>query len=431
MIFKYFFYMSDSNGPVNYEDMEEIKMILLGEAGCGKTSIISRYTLDKFDSNYFTTYSSTFLTKIFEYKGKKYNINIWDTVGQEKFRSLTKIFIKGTKICLFVYDITNKHSFEELTYWLDQAKQIADKDVVLGMAGNKNDLIMKQQVNDKDAMNFAEQNNIIFGQTSAAKNKSSVDTLIDKLIIKYIENKNPSLASSQTEETNIKLDSNITEPKKNSCSFLEFTKNLFKSKKKEVKKSEEKKVWSFISKPNDKNPIGKIKISVVGEVNVGKTNLCKVLFNEKYIQSQEEKKKNKIFSKTLCYNDKYFDAEINDFAKGEGNVELIKNSDIIICLYVLNDENSYSELLNYWYPFIKKNNENKNTIVGIAENKNDLKNEGGVEFEVDIEKSNNAIKEALNIDNDIIFEKISCKTNLNINKFFQRIITKYIENQNK
>lgn len=417
--------MTESKEGVNFDDMEEIKMILLGEAGCGKTSIISRYTLDKFDSNYFTTYSSTFLTKIFDYKGKKYNINIWDTVGQEKFRALTKIFIKGTKICLFVYDITNKHSFEEISFWLDQAKQIADKDVVFGMAGNKNDLIIQQQVNDKDAIKFAQDNNIIFGQTSAAKNKSSVDSLLDKLIIKYLENSHPDLAEENNEEARIKLDAKTnTEPKKESCSFF---KNLFKSKKKEEKKLE-KKVWSFISKPNDKKATQKIKICIVGDVNVGKTNLCKVLFNEKYIDtSQNEKKDNMVYNKTLCYNDKYFDAEIIDFAMGEGDVELFKNSDIIICLYVLNNESSYNELINYWYPFIKKNNENKNAIVGIAENKNDLKNEGGVEFDVDIEKSNDDIKQALEVNNDIIFEKISCKSNLNVNKFFQRIITKFME----
>jgi small GTP-binding protein len=415
--------MTDSQEGINFDDMEEIKMILLGEAGCGKTSIISRYTLDKFDSNYFTTYSSTFLTKIFDYKGKKYNINIWDTVGQEKFRSLTKIFIKGTKICLFVYDITNQHSFDELSFWLEQAKQIADKDVVFGMAGNKNDLIGKQQVSDKDAIKFAEDNNIIFGQTSAAKNKSSVDSLLDKLIIKYLENSNPSLVEENSEEARIKLDAKTNiEPKKESCSFF---KNLFKSKKKEDKKAE-KKVFSFISKPNDKKATQKIKISIVGDVNVGKTNLCKVLFNEKYI-SQSEKKDNIIYNKTLCFNDKYYDTEIIDFAMGEGDVELFKNSDIIICLYVLNNESSYNELINYWYPFIKKNSGNKNAIVGIAENKNDLKNEGGVEFDVDIEKSNDDIKQALEINNDIIFEKISCKTNLNVIKFFQRIITKFIE----
>lgn len=83
------------------------------------------------------------------------------------------------------------------------------------MAGNKNDLIGKQQVSDKDAIKFAEDNNIIFGQTSAAKNKSSVDSLLDKLIIKYLENSNPSLAGGNSEEARIKLDAkNNTEPKK-------------------------------------------------------------------------------------------------------------------------------------------------------------------------------------------------------------------------
>ena len=425
----------NNSGAIKYDDMEEVKMILLGEAGCGKTSIISRYTLDKFDSNYFTTYSSTFLSKIFEYKGKKYNINIWDTVGQEKFRSLTKIFIKGTKICLLVYDITNRQSFKELSFWLEQAKQIADKDVVLGMAGNKNDLIIKQQVDDKTAKNFANENNLIFGETSAAKNKSSVDQLINKLIIKYIENKNPSTnVPNEKEESTIKLDTNTnTEPKKDSCSFLGFTKNLFSFRKKEeVKKEEPKKIWSFIPKPNDKKTTEKIKICLVGDSNTGKTNLCKIMLNEKYINERNEKKKYKTYNKTLCYNDIYFDAEINDFAGGEGNPSVIKNSDVIICLYVLNNENSYSELLNYWYPFIKKNNKNKNTIIGIAENKNDLKDNNGIQFDVDIEKSNNDIKKALDVDNDIIFQKISCKTNLNINIFIQRIIKKFIEiKQNK
>ena len=116
---------------------------------------------------------------------------------------------------------------------------------------------------------------------------------------------------------------------------------------------------------------------------------------------------------------------------GEGNPNVIKNSDVIICLYVLNNENSYTELLNYWYPFIKKNNKNKNTIIGIAENKNDLKDENGIQFDVDIEKSNDDIKKALDVENDIIFQKISCKTNFNINIFIQRIIEKLIEIKQK
>ena len=409
------------------DEIEEIKMILLGEAGCGKTSIISRYALDKYDSNYFTTYSNTFLTKSFEHKGKKYNINIWDTVGQEKFRSLTKIFIKGSKICLLVYDITNKQSFIELKYWLDQVKNVADKDAVFGMAGNKSDLIVKQQVDDNSALNFANENNLIFGLTSAAKNKSSVDELINKMLIKYIENTNPSLVQQEKEEAKIKLDSNtLNQEKKDNCSFLEFTKNLFKSKK-DSKKIEEKKLWEFLSKPNDKVANGKIKICLVGDPNVGQTYLCKILFNEKYINEQDEKKEDKKYNKTLCYNEKCFDAEIYSFSSGKGDPDIIKNSDIIICLFAFNNENSYNELLNYWYPFIQQKNGNKNTIIGIAENKSDLGKRNSIQFDVDIKSSNNEIKKALNVENDIIFEKISCKTNLNVNKFMQRILSKYME----
>jgi GTPase SAR1 family protein len=232
-----------------------------------------------------------------------------------------------------------------------------------------------------------------------------------------------------TEESKIKLDNNAeSEKKRDSCSFLQFTKNFFSFRKKEVKQENEKKIWNFIPKPNDKKATEKIKICLVGDVNIGKTNLCKIMFNEKYIENkQDEKKKNKKYNKTLCYNEKYYDAEINILGEGEGDTNLIENSDIIICLYALNNENSYNELINYWYPFIKKSNKNRNSIIGIAENKNDLKNDNGIQFEVDIEKSNEEIKKALDIDNDIIFEKISCKTNLNINRFIQRILKKLIE----
>ena len=186
-------------------------------------------------------------------------------------------------------------------------------------------------------------------------------------------------------------------------------------------------MWSLIPKSDNKNISGNIKICILGGRKVGKTYFCKTLFEEKYIDSNQiESNDNTKYNKILNYNNKYFTSEINDF-NDKGNINEIKNSDIIICLYTLNDENSYNELLNYWYPFIKNNNENKNAIIGIAENKNDLKSENGIQFDVDILKSNDDIKKALNVNNDIIFEKISCKTNLNINKLFQRIIDKFIE----
>ena len=111
---------------------------------------------------------------------------------------------------------------------------------------------------------------------------------------------------------------------------------------------------------------------------------------------------------------------------GEGIVNLIKNFDIIVSIYILNKEISYNELLNICYPFIKKNNRIRKTIICFAEKKIDLKSENGIEIDIDID-SNDDIKKVLDIDNDIIFEKITCKTYLNINKFVERILKKLIE----
>ena len=198
----------------------DIKVILVGEMSTGKTSLINITIGGKFiEGKELTTSTASFVTKQMTIGDKTYTLNLWDTIGQEKFRSLTKIFIKDTKICLLVYDITNMHSFEEIkNYWLDQVRQIADKDLILGLAGNKNDLIINQKVDDKLAINFAKENNIIFGLTSAAKDKSSIDQLIDSLIVKFIESKNPSLSSNKTEENRIKLN-NRKKSKKNKKNY--------------------------------------------------------------------------------------------------------------------------------------------------------------------------------------------------------------------
>ena len=97
---------------------EEIKVILVGESGTGKTSLINVAMGMKFqEGTELTTSSASFVTKIIKIGDKSYSLNLWDTIGQEKFRSLTKIFIKDSKIVIFVYDITNKRSFEELNFW--------------------------------------------------------------------------------------------------------------------------------------------------------------------------------------------------------------------------------------------------------------------------------------------------------------------------
>ena len=97
--------------------MIELKMILLGESGVGKTSIINRYFHDKFESNMTSTLSMSYVDKELTIGNKKIKLNIWDTIGQEKYRSISKLFLNETKIVLLVYDITNLDSFKELDYW--------------------------------------------------------------------------------------------------------------------------------------------------------------------------------------------------------------------------------------------------------------------------------------------------------------------------
>ena len=91
----------------NKEDFLELKCILLGESGVGKTSIISRYVSDEFDSNVKSSSTVSYVCKIIEKNNKKIKLNIWDTIGQEKFRAISKMFLTDTKIAILVYSIKN------------------------------------------------------------------------------------------------------------------------------------------------------------------------------------------------------------------------------------------------------------------------------------------------------------------------------------
>ena len=108
------------------------KVVLIGESGVGKTSIISRYTTNTFKSQLMSTPGANFVTKnvIVEDKNQSIKLEIWDTAGQERYRALAKVFYKNAAVCVLVYDITRKSSFEELkNYWVGQIKDNAQKDI--------------------------------------------------------------------------------------------------------------------------------------------------------------------------------------------------------------------------------------------------------------------------------------------------------------
>ena len=171
------------------EDPESVKVVLLGESGVGKTSIISQFTTNKFNPRCPTSVSAQFISKIIDFPEYKKSIkfDIWDTVGQEKYRSLAKIFYKDAKIIIFVYDITTEFSFNALKeFWYKETVNNADNDPIFAIVANKIDLYQEQQVNNDDGKAFAEEIKAIF-QTTSALSSAGIKNLFENLGKKIIE----------------------------------------------------------------------------------------------------------------------------------------------------------------------------------------------------------------------------------------------------
>jgi len=115
------------------DEAQTCKVVLLGESGVGKTCIIARFINNTFEENLISTTGASYAGKTMtfdEYDGKSIRFEIWDTAGQEKYRSLTKIFYKDATAAILVYDITRKESYEEIQkYWYNQIKDHAPKNI--------------------------------------------------------------------------------------------------------------------------------------------------------------------------------------------------------------------------------------------------------------------------------------------------------------
>jgi small GTP-binding protein len=179
-----------------------IKIILLGETGTGKTSLINNYFGKKFSENEESTLSSEVSTRLLEIDQVKYSINLWDTCGQEKYHSVTKLFIKESKIVILVYNITKIKTFELLDYWAKTTEEILNKttEVIYGVVGNKADLYEDQEVEKSQGENFAKEIDALFIETSAKEDKLGFKQFVNKLIEKSIGKKCVDINSENKEE---------------------------------------------------------------------------------------------------------------------------------------------------------------------------------------------------------------------------------------
>jgi len=167
---------------------ESFKIVLLGESGVGKSSILYQYIDQIFKSDLPCSTGGAFSSKTFVYgNNKTLQFDIWDTAGQERYRSLTKMFYKDAGSAILVYDVTKKSTFEEIKeYWLGEVREFGPSNLILVICANKTDLIDKEEVDESEAREFAEENGALFFRTSA-KSYESVEALFYGIAKKYTD----------------------------------------------------------------------------------------------------------------------------------------------------------------------------------------------------------------------------------------------------
>ena len=197
------------------------KIILIGSSGVGKSSLIQRYTQKTFEDVYDCTIGVDFFTKTIDVNGKTVKLQIWDTAGTEKYRSITSSYYRGSHCALIVFDLTSKDSFESLPTWIENyyknCNQEFDKNVI--MIGNKIDLSEKRDVTQEKINDFIKLNNLVYFETSA-KTGENVDESFQYIAQKLME------------EQELKEKLGVKREVKNNNLNLKNSENLITNKKK-------------------------------------------------------------------------------------------------------------------------------------------------------------------------------------------------------
>ena len=159
---------------------------MLGDSRVGKSSIIQRYNEDTFEENQNSTLNANYVEKEETINEQKVTLELWDTAGQEEYRSMTKLFIKNSKIVILVYDITSLKSFESLNYWYDFINKEIDKNTIYGVLGNKTDKILEEEVSQEKAKEFAKKIYSSFCLYSAKEGGNQITKFIEEIVSKYL-----------------------------------------------------------------------------------------------------------------------------------------------------------------------------------------------------------------------------------------------------
>ena len=193
------------------KEIPKYKIIFLGDQGTGKSCILNRFVEDKFDDNYQATIGLDFQSKNVKIDNQDVHLLLYDTAGQEKFRSLIPMYTRDANIIILVYDITRKESFNHIPDWINGLTNVNFDNVIFALVGNKIDLDDKREVNKDEGIKLAQEKKCIFEEVSA-KTAENFSELFYKQLFDEIVNKfKPGINGNDNEITNeekIKIDDN-------------------------------------------------------------------------------------------------------------------------------------------------------------------------------------------------------------------------------
>ncbi len=165
----------------------QYKILILGDATVGKTSILIRYIDDKFDADSLSTLGVDVRYKYVTINNKKIRMDIWDTAGQERFKNIAKNYFKNAHAIIFVFDVNKKSTSEKLKFWLDNANENVAKDTVKIIVGNKIDIEGKREVNTEQLKSLGEKYKMEVFETSA-KTGQGISAIFTHLVTTLIKN---------------------------------------------------------------------------------------------------------------------------------------------------------------------------------------------------------------------------------------------------
>ena len=173
--------MSQTKQGSSFFGARELKVVLIGDASVGKTSILNRYITGSHSHNISPTLGAAFTTKLVESNGENVKLQIWDTSGEERYRSMAPLYYRGASVVLLVFDLTLEESFKNVGSWLEQLKSHVNlKQTLLILIGNKLDRVADgiDRVPENDARSYAESINAKYFESSAVTGEN-VESIFD------------------------------------------------------------------------------------------------------------------------------------------------------------------------------------------------------------------------------------------------------------